>query len=250
MMLTLCISVLSSPYAVFHYPVQAMFQFSMYFGAIFMMCSVQCVFPCYPLLVLCFSSVCIFTLSCPCYVSVQRVFPCYPLLVLCFSAMCIFTLSCPWCVSVQHVFWCCPLPMTCLVQRVFPYYPLLMMCSVQCVSPCYPLLVLCFSSACILVLSLWCVQFSVSLHSPWYNHTGWLGVKYQLTYLRVSPCYPLLMPCFSSAFISTLSYPSSQRPVTWRAGSPKLLRTTLEGQLCIASITLWKVASCLRAMLR
>ena len=89
---TLCISVLSSAYAVFHYPVQAMFQFSMYFGAILMMSSVQRVFPCYPLLVLCFSSACISVLSSPCAVfqfsvyfraslslccvSVQRVFPC------------------------------------------------------------------------------------------------------------------------------------------------------------------------------
>ena len=138
----------------FDYPVQAMFQFSMCFGAVLMMCSVQCEFPCYLLLVLCFSSACISMLSSPCTVfqfsvyfhailslhcvSVQCVFPCYPLLVLCFSSVCVFTLSCPRYVSVQHVFWHCPLPMACLVQRVFPGYPLLMMC---------------FSSACISMLS-------------------------------------------------------------------------------------------------
>ena len=114
----------------------AVFQFSVYFHAIL---SLHCV-------------------------SVQCVFPCYPLLVLCFSSVCIFTLSCPRYVSVQHVFWHCPLPMACFVQRVFPGYPLLMMCfSSACISMLsspYDM----FSSVCISVLSSPYAVFQFSMY--------------------------------------------------------------------------------------
>ena len=95
---SVCISMLSSPCAVF--------QFSVYFHTILSM--------------LCFSSTCISMLSSPCAVFQCNVY---------------FQLSCPCYVSVQHVLWCCPLPMMCLVQRIFPYYPLLMICfSSVCIS--------------------------------------------------------------------------------------------------------------------
>ena len=136
-----CISVLSSPYAasvqrVFScYPFQAMFEFSMYFGALLVMCSVQRVFPRYPLLLLCFSSVCISALSCPCYVSVQHAFWCYPHDV--FSAY-LYAILSLCCVSVQCVFPCYPLLVLCLISVCIS--------ALSCPS--------CFSSACILVLSL------------------------------------------------------------------------------------------------
>ena len=109
---------------------------------------------------MCFSSVCISTLSWPWYVSVQHVFLCYPLLMLCFSSACIFMLSCPCYVSVQHVFWRYPLLMmlnTVYISVLFSPYAVF-----QVSMYLHTILSkLCFSSACILVLSLWCVQFSV-----------------------------------------------------------------------------------------
>ena len=76
------------------YPVHAMFQFSMYFDAILSLwCWTQCIFPCYSLLMLCFRSACISTLSCLSYVSVQHVFWCFPYDV--FSSACISVLSSP-----------------------------------------------------------------------------------------------------------------------------------------------------------
>ena len=31
-----------------------------------------------------------------------------------------------------------------------------------------------------------CVFFFIKQYSPWYNHTGWLGVKHQVTYLLLN----------------------------------------------------------------
>ena len=125
---------------------------------------------------MCFSSVCISTLSWPWYVSVQHVFLCYPLLMLCFSSACIFMLSCPCYVSVQHVFWRYPLLM--MLNAVYisvlfsPYAVFRSACistlsclsyvSVQHVFWCFPYDV--FSSACISVLSSPCAVFQFSVY--------------------------------------------------------------------------------------
>ena len=204
------------------YPDHDMFQFSMYFCAILSLC--------------CFSSACIFMLSFPSYVWVQHVFWRFACDV--FSSACISMLSSPSAVFQFSVYFRTILSMLCFSSAC-----ILVLSSwcVQCISLCYPLLMLCFSSVCISVLSSPCAvsHFSVyfcTILSKLFQFSMYFGAILMMCSVRMRSVS--VQRVFSHYPVQAVN-----TQMTWRAGPPKLLRTTLKGQLCVGSITLSKVAS-------